>query len=256
MNILATNKLNLSIGGKVICRDLSLQVNEYDRWAVLGPNGVGKTTLLHSILGLYAADSGQILIESKPMQELSRRELALKIGILFQQAINMVPATVMETVMLGRHPHVQSIIQDTPEDIAIAKQMLEALELNQSAERQMDSLSGGESQRVALAMLLAQAPRLLLLDEPSNHLDLAFQMKMMSILSDAITKGQSGMLMATHDINLAARFCNKVLLLMGNGETLQGDIGDVLTADCLSQAYGCQIHTLSSDEVTLFYPAY
>ena len=255
MSILRLERLDLEIGARPVCRGLDLAVRTGERWAILGRNGIGKTTLLHCILGLRPHQGGEIFIDDEAAASLSRQQLALRLGILPQQALNMVPATVMETVILGRHPHAQSLLRDSPEDVALALQTLEAMQIEHLAERQLDTLSGGEGQRVALAMLLAQSPRLFLLDEPSNHLDVAFQVRMMTIFERVLRERGASLLMATHDINLAARFCDKVLLLTGDGEHVAGEAQAVLTADNLSLAYGCQIKLIKQDGLALFYPA-
>jgi iron complex transport system ATP-binding protein len=254
MAFLQVNSLSLRIGTTQVCRDLNLQLSENQRWGLLGKNGVGKTTLLHSLIGLLPAQSGEILIGNTPLKSIPRQELAVAVGILFQHGINEVPATVMETVLLGRHPHVQSLLRDDPADVEIALEALHDLQLGELAERQVDTLSGGERQRLALAMLIAQTPKLFLLDEPSNHLDLAFQVELLSILDRKLKQYSASLIMATHDINLVARFCEYIVLLLGNGEFVQGPTRDVLTAKNLSSAFDCEIVTITAEGRTFFYP--
>lgn len=255
MATLELQALHLQIGGKLICKNLNLRIQENERWGLLGKNGAGKTTLLHSILGLRPITSGNILINGENLSSLSRMELASSIGILFQHDTSALPATVLETVMLGRHPHVQSLLRDDPADIAIALNALKAFELDELSERELDTLSGGERQRLSLAMLLAQTPQIFLLDEPSNHLDVAFQVKLLSVLEQKISEKSACLLMATHDINLAARFCDQIILLEDEGEFLIGPREEILNEENLSAAYNCPIKSLSGDGRTLFYPA-
>lgn len=255
MATLELQSLELEIGGKLICRNLNVSLQPNERWGLLGKNGAGKTTLLHSILGLRPISAGKILIDGKELGELPRTELAAKLGILFQQDMNALPATVFETVMLGRHPHVQSLLRDNPADIEIARNALKAFELDELSEREVDTLSGGERQRLSLAMLVAQTPQIFLLDEPNNHLDVAFQVKLLSILEQKISESSACLLMATHDINLAARYCDKIILLKDGGEFMVGASEDILTEENLSTAYDCPIKSLSGEDCTLFYPA-
>jgi len=255
MPCLELQSLSLSIASNVVCRDLSISINTNERWALLGKNGVGKTTLLHSILGLHKPDTGLIFVNNKSLKEFKRQELARYLGILFQDGLHGMPNTVMESVLLGRHPHTHSWLIDDKNDLEIAMSALRHLDLEPFAERQVDSLSGGEKQRMALAMLLAQTPTLYLLDEPSNHLDLAFQVKLILVLDQELQKQNSSVLMATHDINLAARFCDHFLLLMGNGEFLIGNREEVLTEAALSSAYGCRMQVLSSGDTKFYLPA-
>lgn len=254
MATLELQALELQIGGKLICKNLNLRMQKNERWGLLGKNGAGKTTLLHSILGLRPITSGNILIDGEKLANLPRMELAAKIGILFQQDMGALPATVFETVMLGRHPHVQSLLRDDPADVEIARNALKAFELDELSEREIDTLSGGERQRLSLAMLLAQTPQIFLLDEPSNHLDVAFQVKLLSILEQKIAEKSACLLMATHDINLAARYCDQIILLKDEGEFLIGSRDEILNEENLSAAYNCPIKSLSGEDCTLFYP--
>lgn len=254
MAFLELQSLTLRIGGKLLCTDLNLQLESNERWGLLGKNGAGKTTLLHSIIGLRPIESGNILIDGKSLQEIPRTELATKVGILYQQGMSSLPATVIETALLGRHPHVQSLLKDDPQDIEIAYQALRDLDLEEMAERQVDTLSGGEQQRLALALLITQTPKLFLLDEPSNHLDLAFQVKLLSVLESKLIEQSACLLMATHDINLAARFCDKIALFIDDSELITGTTDKVLTEENLSRAYQCKIRSIDGDGRKLFYP--
>lgn len=255
MATLEIQSLTLQIANKMLCRDLSVQIGENERWALLGKNGAGKTTLLHALIGQRVADRGSIQLDGKDIHEIKHRELARKIGILFQQGIEAMPVTVFETVMLGRHPHTESLLWDSPRDVEVAESALAAFDLDQLGQRTTDTLSGGELQRLALAMLLAQTPQVFLLDEPSNHLDIAFQVKLLSALTSKITETSASLIMATHDINLAARFCENIVLLLNDGESLVGRRSEILTEANLSQAYGCAIRSVNDGERRLFYPA-
>lgn len=252
---LEIKSLSLQIENKILCRDLNVKIGENQRWGLLGKNGAGKTTLLHALIGRRSANQGSIQLDGVSVYDLKQRELAGKVGILFQQGIEALPATVFETVMLGRHPHTQSLLWDDQKDIEIAESALAAFDLDQLKERAVDTLSGGELQRLALAMLLAQTPQLFLLDEPSNHLDVAFQVKLLSVLTAKVAETSASLIMATHDINLAFRFCENIILLLEGGESIVGRSVDVLTEENLSRAYGCPIKSVSSGEHRLFYPA-
>ena len=254
MALLELKSLSLQIAGKQLCNRLDLSIERNECWGLLGKNGVGKTTLLHTILGLQPAQEGEILIDGQNTSLLNRQELARTMGILFQQGIDELPATVMETVMLGRYPHLQTLIRDTPADREIAEEALDAFELGALSNREITTLSGGERQRLALATLLTQAPDLFLLDEPSNHLDVAFQIKLLKILTDKISSASASFLMASHDINLTARFCDKILLLIDGNNYLAGDSEEILNEENLSRAYDCPIKSISQDGIQLFYP--
>ena len=252
---LQIQSLNLQMGSKTLCNDLTVQIGKHERWGLLGKNGAGKTTLLHALIGQRRANQGSIQLDGVSVYDLKQRELASKVGILFQHGIEALPATVFETVMLGRHPHTQSLLWDDQNDIEIAESALTAFDLDRLKNRAVDTLSGGELQRLALAMLLAQTPQLFLLDEPSNHLDVAFQVKLLTVLTNKVAETSASMIMATHDINLAFRFCENIILLLKDGESLVGKSVDVLTEENLTQAYGCHIKSVSSGEHRIFYPA-
>ncbi len=254
MPCLEIKSLTLRIEDKILIRDLNLAVNSNERWGLLGRNGAGKTSLLHSIVGIKKYNSGSIQIDGKEVSSLARSYVATRVGILFQEGIDILPGTVFETVMLGRHPHVQSILKDDPRDIEIARGALRDLNLDGLEERQVDTLSGGERQRLALAMLITQMPQLYLLDEPSNHLDVANQVQLLGHLQRRVSQLSASLLMATHDINLAARFCDNIVLLMKNGEYLSGPNQDILTEKNLSRAYDCPVRSISAEGFTLHYP--
>ena len=253
--IVQTRQLRLQIGERVLCDQLNLSVVAGQRLAVLGQNGSGKTTLLHSLLKLCRVDESQIEIGGRSLAHWSRRELATMVGILFQENQDDMPASVHETVMLGRLPHLSGWHWESAEDFAIADRALKTVGLDNMKERDVGSLSGGERQRLAIASLLAQNPTLYLLDEPGNHLDISFQIKTLKTLTETVIQDNSALIMATHDINLAARFCDQILLFYGDGTYTVGDTNEVLTDDALSRAYGCEIRHVSTETGFLYYPA-
>lgn len=252
---LQLHDLTLQLGNKRLCSNLSVDIGAGQTWGLLGRNGAGKTSLLHTLMGIHEPLSGQVLLNGTDIHSLSRRQLATHIGMLFQEGMDTLPATVMETVMLGRHPHNQSLLMDSVDDLAIARKALQTFDLMDLADRQIETLSGGEQQRLALAMLITQQPEFYLLDEPSNHLDVAFQIRLLSTLENTAQQDHASLFMATHDINLAARFCEHIILLLPGGEHIQGTAADILTAENLSRAYECRIESLKEGELTLFYPA-
>ena len=182
-SVLKVEGLALNAGRKTLCEGLNLQLLPGESLAILGRNGTGKTTLLHTLLGLQQPQQGRIEVCGRDLNSWSRKELATRIGILFQNSNDEMPATVLEIALMGRYPHVSGWRGESAEDIALAQAALAQMELDDLAERQIRTLSGGERQRLALAMLLAQAPQLYLLDEPSNHLDIGFQIKVLSTLT-------------------------------------------------------------------------
>ena len=254
--ILTVSSLTLRAADKLLCEDLDFTIENGQSWALLGRNGAGKTTLLHCLMGLHAADEGTVKVAGRAIETMPRRELATRFGMLFQESMSSLPATVLETVMLGRHPHQRSLLLDSEADRQLALQALQAFDLSNFAERKLNTLSGGEQQRLALAMLYTQRPDLYLLDEPSNHLDVGFQVRLLSRFAQLVGNDHASILMATHDINLAARFCDYVVLLMENGQYRAGSTDQVLNEENLSAAFDCTVRKIKEGQMALFYPEY
>lgn len=255
MGLLTSRELGVSISDIRICRNLALEVAPGSRWAILGRNGVGKSTLLKTLAGLHAADHGGISIDGAPLGEQPLRRLAQRIGVLFQDQVSLFPGTVLETALIGRHPWLDRLSQEGPDDIGIATAALEAVGLAGFERRSLSTLSGGELQRLSIATLLTQDPALYLLDEPSNHLDPHHQIHIMELLCRRIAAADDrALIMVLHDVNLAVRFCDHALLLFGNGEATQGESRDILTAHNLERLYGHPMQAVETVHGTYFYP--
>lgn len=253
-SLLTTKDLSLSIGGKQLLQNLNLDLVRGTRLGILGQNGTGKTTLLHALVNLITADSGDIYISGKSIVELTRMELARKTGILLQQSSDEMPATAMEFVLTGRHPHLPTWRWESSQDQKVAQQALALMQIETLAQRDIRSLSGGERQRLAIATLLTQEPEIYLLDEPGNHLDIAMQIKSLEILTSKVKSKKSALIMATHDINLAARFCDQILLFLGDGRYILGKSEDVLSTENLSLAYDCDIGKARHENGYVYFP--
>lgn len=253
--ILEIRNLTVSIGGKLVCRDLSLSITPNQRWGILGINGIGKTSLLHTLAGLREPDAGEILLNGKTLAQLSRREVALIAGLLLQDSEDYFSATLLETALIGRHPHLPGWQWETDADRDIALATLAAVGLKEMAQRLSHTLSGGERRRLAIATLLTQNPQLYMLDEPTNHLDLHHQIAMLDLLSGQAQHHDKTLLMILHDVNLAARYCDSLLLLFGNGESLSGETGELLNEANLSRLYQHPITAITNSNTTVYVPA-
>ncbi len=251
--LLETRGLRLEVADRVLCDALSLQLHAGECLGVLGQNGTGKTTLLHTLARLRPVSGGEILLQGRALNAWSRKALATQLGMLFQSSSDEMPANVEETVLLGRHPHLPDWQWEGPQDLELARKALQDVGLLAMAQREVASLSGGERQRLALAMLLAQQPQLYLLDEPGNHLDIAYQVSALQLLCARLQTQGAAVCMATHDINLAARFCSRILLLRPDGQPLLGSAQEILTPAILSEAYGCQIAVASTGTRQVFF---
>lgn len=252
--LMTLQQLGLSCERALLCQQLDLTIHAGDCIAVLGPNGSGKTTLLHTLSGLRKTQQGSIWLQQKKLCQWSRLELAKKIGMLFQNTQDDMPATVMEAVLLGRLPHQRGWQGTREADWRASLDAVREMGLDALTDHEVGTLSGGERQRVAIACLLAQSPDIYFLDEPTNHLDISFQIKTMQLFSKLAKDHQRAVVMATHDINLAARFCNKILLMCGNGRVIGGNVDEVMTPSQLSEAFAFDIHCMDNSEQRWFYP--
>ena len=235
--LLETRSLTVSIAGKLVCRGLDLALAAGDCIGLLGANGVGKTTLLHSLAGLRPVDAGEVWLDGAPLATLPRRQVARRLGLLMQQPEDSLPATVLETALIGRHPHLDFWRWESHGDVAIARRALKAVGLEGLEQRAQTALSGGERRRLDLATVLTQDPRVFLLDEPAGQLDLHHQLGLLGQLQRICAQEQRAVVMSLHDINLAARFCNRILMLYGDGEAALGSAAEMLTPEKLSRLY-------------------
>ncbi len=254
MSRLASDHVAVEIGGKRIGGGLDLSFGPGQSWAVLGANGVGKTTLLHTLAGLRRPTQGCIRLDGAALETLRRRTIARHLGILLQASEDPFPATVMETALIGRHPHLGAWQWEGPEDHAAARRALAEVELEALAQRPVDTLSGGERRRLALATLLTQDPSVYLLDEPSNHLDLHHQIQLLGRLRERVRERSGTLVMALHDVNLAARFCDHVALIFHDGEVRHGPAGDLLQPGHLSCLYHHPIRSVEVEGRRAFLP--
>lgn len=252
--VLQTVALSVRAGNSWACRELDFSIHPGERWGILGVNGVGKTSLLLTLAGIRRSSSGQILLQGKAIESIPARQRALLLGVLFQDSVDPFPSTVLETAMLGRHPHLAPWAWESEADRIIVERAIRDVGLESMASRQVDTLSGGERRRLAIATLLAQDPGLMLLDEPTNHLDLQHQIGMLKLLSGRVNDSNKAFLMILHDPNLAMRFCDRVLLLFGDGRSEHGSVEEMLNEERLSLLYNHPIKAASTPLGNLFFP--
>ncbi len=246
--LLSCLDLSLGVGGRWFCQGLSWAVEPGQIWGVLGPNGAGKTTLLHALAGLGRLESGEIRLSGTPLSHLSRRQIAQSLGVMFQEYAYFFPATVLETVLAGRHPHIPFWGFESAQDRALAHEFLSATGLSGLHSRLVGTLSGGEKRRMEAAALLTQTPKLFLLDEPTNHLDLNHQIALLDLFRQQVHQQNGAMIMVLHDLNLAARYCDHFLFLFGTGETLNGGRQEMLQAELLSRLFRHPMHAIDYDQ--------
>jgi len=250
-SLLETEGLAVRIASRWICCDLSMRIDAGERLVLLGPNGAGKTTLLHTLAGLREAQQGEVRLQGRRLGAWSPRALACARGVLPQRQPDWFSATVMETALVGRHPHLGRWSWEGAEDVRLAADALARMGLAHMPERNILDLSGGERQRLAIASLLAQQPELYLLDEPLSHLDLHYQMVVLDHFSQLARAG-AGVVAVLHDLNLAARFADHVVLLDGDGRMVSGTADTVLQPEVLSAAFGHPIRRHEFDGQAAF----
>jgi iron complex transport system ATP-binding protein len=233
---ITARSVTISAGTRCLVRDLSLSFSQGELIALLGRNGSGKTLTLHTFAGLRSADRGEVLLNDVPLAGLPRKTVAQNLGVLTQDSEDGFATTAIESVLIGRHPHLKLLQWESVEDRRIADEALSRVGLSEFAQRLTDTMSGGERRRLAIASLLAQQPSVYLLDEPTNHLDPHHQLAILGLFKD-LTRNGSTVIASLHDPTLAARFADRALLLFGDGEWRAGGANEVLTASGLSELY-------------------
>lgn len=248
--------LDVRIGSTTVVAKLDLVLEAGAYWGMLGPNGVGKTTLLRHLAGLARPAGGRVCLGGQALDRWPRRRLARRLGMLQQHTAYVFDASVRDVALTGRHPHLGAWQRESDEDRALADAALARVDLGALADRSVTSLSGGEARRLAFATLLVQDPDILLLDEPTNHLDFRHQVRLMRTIGDRIYRdGHSG-LAALHDVNLAATYCSHVLMLFGDGAWEAGKATELLTSERLERLYQCPVTAVDTAEGRRFHPAF
>ncbi len=240
-------------GAVEVLRSASLLLHQGEFVAIAGPNGAGKSTLLSLIAGLAAPSSGQCLFLNQAAHQWKRRDFARRVAVVMQTEPGTFPFTAEEIVYMGRMPH-STGLHDTSEDHAAVTRALEAAEAEPFRSRDFRTLSGGEKQRVLLASALAQAPEVLLLDEPSNHLDLQHQLSLHRLLRNLSRQGLL-VVAVTHDLNLAAAYAQRLVLMNGGSIQADGPPAEVLGSGLIEEIFQVrvEVHHRRSGQPWLVY---
>lgn len=241
--MLEARGVSVNYGERVAVNDVSLRAESGEITAIIGPNGAGKSTLLRALNGVLLPSSGEILLDGEPLRSFARRAVGRRISVVAQEAELRFPVTVMEFVLGGRYAWSSTSAWgwETENDVAVAQEVLRETELEEFSARLMNELSGGERQRAVLARALATEANILLLDEPTANLDLAHQSALLQLVRARCDERGASAIVVTHDINLAAEFANRVLLLL-RGQTLaMGAPQDVLTPELLREVFEIRV---------------
>ncbi len=252
----ACEALTVRIGGQIVTEHLDAAFRPGEYWGMLGPNGVGKTTLLRTLPGLVDPAEGRILLGERDLFAWPRRALAQRLGMLQQHTAYVFDASVLDMALTGRHPYLGRWRRESAEDRELARQALDRVDLGRLSARSVTQLSGGEARRLAFAALLVQDPDVLLLDEPTNHLDFRHQVRIMRTVGDRVYGDGQLAVAALHDVNLAATYCSHVLLLYGDGAWEAGTATDLLTSERLERLYQCPVRSVETADGRRFHPAF
>jgi iron complex transport system ATP-binding protein len=224
--------------GASVLKQIHMDVKVHDVLAILGPNGVGKTTLLKCINGLLKTKTGTIMVDEEDLRKLSRNEIAKRIGYVSQRA-EVSKITVFDSVLLGRKPHITWDV--SKKDIHIVEDVMKRLDLDALALKYIDEISGGELQKVQIARALVQEPKVLLLDEPTSNLDLCNQHRIMAALVDVVKKNDLTAIMTMHDLNLAMQYADKFIMLK-NGKIFAAGGQEVITPENIEAVYDLAVN--------------
>jgi len=252
--VLSCESLTVGVPGRVLLCELELALGRGEFLAVLGRNGTGKTLTLLTLAGLRAAGSGQVRLHGDAIASIGRRRVARHLALLPQDTEDIFPATVLDTVLIGRHPHIGRFRWETDADRAIALAALATTGIAELAGRDVLTLSGGERRRLAIAQVLAQSPDVFLLDEPTNHLDPQHQELALRLFRESADAGNA-VIATLHDANLAERYADRCLLLHGDGRWQLGPTAEVLTAARLGELYGTPVEDIPWRGGRVFVPA-
>jgi iron complex transport system ATP-binding protein len=244
---LAGEALAFAYDGRRVLDGVDVAIAPGELVGVIGPNGAGKTTLVRILAGVTRPSAGRVMLGARPLDAWSRRERARAVALVPQDPRVEFPFTVLEVVLMGRAPHLTGLGFAGADDVRIARAALARLGLDGFEARQLDTLSGGERQRVFLARALAQDPAVLLLDEPTTHLDLRHQTEILDVVRDGVRQRALAALVVLHDLNLAAVACDRLVLLAGGTIVAAGPPRDVLTRELIEQAFATPVYVRPHD---------
>lgn len=243
MNSIETKNVNIAYGNVNIVEDLNLEIPKGKITTIIGANGCGKSTILKTIARILKAKSGDIYINSKNINEQSSKEIAKNMAVLPQSPQAPGGLTVEELIAYGRFPHQSGFKNNKQEDKEIVDWALKATGISEFRDRKIEDLSGGQRQRAWIAMALAQQTDILLLDEPTTYLDIAYQVEILDLLTDLNRRRNTTIVMVLHDINLSARYADYIFALRKGKLVSQGSPEDIITSELINDVFGldCEV---------------
>lgn len=235
---LEVKDLSVGYGQRLVLENVSTHIPRGKVTSIIGPNGCGKSTLLKTMARLLGAQSGSVLLDDEPIESIKPKALARVLGLLPQSPTAPEGITVLDLVMRGRQPHQNFFGRVSTEDINAVDQALAATRLTSMEQRAVNELSGGQRQRAWIALALAQNTDILLLDEPTTYLDIAHQLDVLDLLAERNTEKGTTIAMVLHDINLAARYSDHLIVMKAGSIVAEGTPADVMTAEVLQEVFG------------------
>jgi iron complex transport system ATP-binding protein len=228
-------------GASPVLQNTNVMINSRDFVGIVGPNGSGKSTLLRTISRILPPRHGKVLLEGENIYHIPASRVAKKMAVVSQAQGMEFPFTVKDVVMMGRLPHIKRFGREGIKDQEAAVRAMDLTDTLKLADRQINELSEGEKQRVLLARALAQEPKIILLDEPTSYLDLNYQIEIMQLLTQL--RSECGLTIVTvlHDLNLASRYCDYLLVVKAGAIHALGTPQQVITADMIKEVYGCEV---------------
>jgi iron complex transport system ATP-binding protein len=252
--VLECRGVTVHVPGRALIRELHAAIRPGRVLALLGRNGAGKSSLLHVLAGLAVPAEGEVLFAGRPVAAWPGRDLARQLGLLMQASEDPFPGTVLDTALVGRHPHIDFWQWESDADLEVARRCLAAMDLEGLEARDVGTLSGGERRRLAIATVLAQDPQVFLLDEPIQQLDPQHELDVLRRFRALAGAGRT-IVLSLHDPGIAARFADDVLLLFGDGSWRLGPVGETLHESAVGDLYGIAVKELSWQGGRTFVPA-
>lgn len=238
MVFIEVDKLSKQFDNQSVLDDISFTVKRGECLGIIGPNGSGKSTLLKLLSGVETSTTGKIEINRKPIEQYTRKELAKWLAVLQQESLPPIGFTVREVIEMGRFPFQNWLGEETTDIERLIDSILDKMGLNDLSNRHLENLSGGERQRVALGKTMAQQPKLLMLDEPTTYLDIGHQILLMDRIREWQLADDLTVISVLHDLNLAALYCDRLLLLHNGRVVAAGSPEDIIRTDLIEEVYG------------------
>lgn len=236
--IIEVDSLSKRFDNQSVLEEISFSVKRGECLGIIGPNGSGKSTLLKLLSGVESTSAGKIEIRGKQIEQYTRKDLAKWLAVLQQESLPSIGFTVREVIEMGRFPFQNWLGEETTDVERLIDAILDKMGLNELSDRHLENLSGGERQRVALGKTMAQQPKLLMLDEPTTYLDIGHQILLMDRIREWQLEDDLTVISVLHDLNLAALYCDRLLLLHNGRVVAIGSPEDIIRTDLIEEVYG------------------